>query len=201
MARILVYTSPSRGHLFPMMALVLELQRRGHEVAVRTLAADVDLVRAQGVEARAVDRRLEAVAGDDWQAGNPREALKAAVRMFTARAAFDGDDLRAAIEQERPDALVVDVNAWGAMSQAEAWGGPWAAFFPYPMPLDSVDTPPFGPGLRPARTVLGRTRDRLLRPLLVGTLEKIMTPGVNALRTERGLPRSPASTTSSALPR
>ncbi len=188
MARILVYTSPSRGHLFPMMALVLELQRRGHEVAVRTLAADVDLVRAQGVEARAVDRRLEAVAGDDWQAGNPREALKAAVRMFTARAAFDGDDLRAAIEQERPDALVVDVNAWGAMSQAEAWGGPWAAFFPYPMPLDSVDTPPFGPGLRPARTVLGRTRDRLLRPLLVGTLEKIMTPGVNALRTERGLP-------------
>jgi hypothetical protein len=29
----------------------------------------------------------------------------------------------------------VDVNAWGALTEAEAWGGPWAAFFPYPMPL------------------------------------------------------------------
>ena len=49
MARILVYTSPARGHLFPMMALALELKSRGHEVSVRTLAADVDLVRRQGL--------------------------------------------------------------------------------------------------------------------------------------------------------
>src|SRR5918912_546497 len=118
MARILVYTSPARGHLFPM----------------------------------------------------------------TARAPFDGEDLRGAIAQANPDALVVDVNSWGAMTEAEAWGGPWAAFFPYPMPLDSVDAPPFGPGLRPARTAIGRTRDKLLRPLIVGTMEKTLTPGMNELR-------------------
>jgi MGT family glycosyltransferase len=187
MSRILVYTSPARGHLFPIMALALELKRRGHEVTVRTLAADVELVRAQGIAAAAVDPRVEAIAGDDWKTTNPREALKSAVRMFTERARFDGEDLRTAIAQERPDALVVDVNSWGAMTEAEAWGGPWAAFFPYPMPLDSVDAPPFGPGLRPARTVLGRTRDRVLRPVIVGTMEKIMTPGMNELRAARGL--------------
>jgi MGT family glycosyltransferase len=187
MSRILVYTSPARGHLFPIMALALELKRRGHEVTVRTLAADVELVRAQGVAAAAVDPRVEAIAGDDWKTTNPREALKSAVRMFTRRARFDGEDLRTAIAQERPDALVVDVNSWGAMTEAEAWGGPWAAFFPYPMPLDSVDAPPFGPGLRPARSVLGRTRDRLLRPVIVGTMEKIMTPGMHELRAARGL--------------
>src|SRR3954471_21943496 len=104
MSRILVYTSPARGHLFPMMALVLELTARGHEVAVRTLAADVDLVRAQGVGAAAVDPRVEAIAGDDWKATNPREALKSAIRMFTERARYDGEDLRAAIAQEKPDA-------------------------------------------------------------------------------------------------
>ncbi len=187
MSRILLYTSPARGHLFPMTALALELKRRGHAVAVRTLAADVDLVRAQGLTAAAVDPRIEAIAGDDWQATNPRDALKSAVRMFTARAPLDGADLGAAIEQEQPDALVVDVNAWGAMTEAEAWGGPWAAFFPYPMPLDSVDAPPFGPGLRPARTILGRTRDRLLRPIVVGAMEKLFVPGMNELRSSRGL--------------
>jgi MGT family glycosyltransferase len=187
MSRILVYTSPARGHLFPLMALVLELKARGHDLAVRTQAADVELVRSQGVRAAAVDPRVEAVAADDWQARNPRAALKASVRTFTARAPHDGADLRAAIDQERPDAVVVDVNAWGAMTEAEAWGGPWASFFPYPMPLDSLDTPPFGPGLPPARGALGRTRDRLLRPVLVGTLEKIMRPGMNELRTARGL--------------
>jgi len=187
MSRILVYTSPARGHLFPMTALALELRGRGHEVAVRTLASDVDLVRAQGLDAAPVDPRVEAIAGDDWKVTDPRAALKAAVRMFTARAPFDGADLRAAIEQERPDALVVDVNAWGALTEAEAWGGPWAAFFPYPMPLDSVDAPPFGPGLRPARTVLGRTRDRLLRPVVVGTMERLFVPGMNELRAAHGL--------------
>ena len=187
MSRILLYTSPARGHLFPMMALALELKSRGHEISVRTLAADVDLVRAQGLNAAAVDPRVEAIAGDDWRTTNPREALKSSVRMFTQRARFDGEDLRSAIAQEQPDALVVDVNSWGAMTEAEAWGGPWAAFFPYPMPLDSVDAPPFGPGLRPAHTVIGRTRDKLLRPVIVGTMEKILVPGMNELRTARGL--------------
>jgi UDP:flavonoid glycosyltransferase YjiC (YdhE family) len=85
MSRILVYTSPARGHLFPMTALALELRGRGHEVAVRTLASDVDLVRAQGLDAAPVDPRVEAIAGDDWKVTDPRAALKAAVRMFTAR--------------------------------------------------------------------------------------------------------------------
>lgn len=187
MSRVLVYTSPARGHLFPMMALVLELKARGHDVAVRTLAADVDLVRAQGVACEAVDARVEAIAGDDWEAKNPRAALRSAVRMFTRRARHDAPDLKSAISQEQPDAVVVDVNSWGAMTEAEAWRGPWAALFPYPMPVDSVDAPPFGPGLRPARTVLGRTRDRLLRPLVVGTMEKLLVPGMNELRAARGL--------------
>src|ERR1041385_4192750 len=99
MSRILMYTSPARGHLFPMTALALELKSRGHDISVRTLAADVDLVRAQGLPAAPVDARVEALAGDDWKTRNPREALKSSVRMFTKRARFDGADLRSAIEQ------------------------------------------------------------------------------------------------------
>ena len=42
MARILAYTSPARGHLFPLTPILGELRRRGHEIVLRTLACEVD---------------------------------------------------------------------------------------------------------------------------------------------------------------
>jgi UDP:flavonoid glycosyltransferase YjiC (YdhE family) len=39
MARVLAYTSPARGHLYPLTPILDELQSRGHEISVRTLAA------------------------------------------------------------------------------------------------------------------------------------------------------------------
>jgi len=139
-------------------------------------------MRSRGFDAEPVSERIEAIAHDDWRAKNPRDGLAHAVRVFGARAEFDGPDLRGAISMERPDALIVDINSWGALAAAEAWGGPWAAFCPYPLALRSRDVPPFGPGLAPARGPLGRWRDRLLRPLVLGTVEKIMLPPLNGVR-------------------
>ena len=39
MARILLYTSPASGHMFPPVPTALELSARGHEIIVRTGAA------------------------------------------------------------------------------------------------------------------------------------------------------------------
>ncbi|HET7325792.1 MAG TPA: hypothetical protein VFJ14_00755, partial [Nocardioidaceae bacterium] len=102
---------------------------------------------------------------EDWRGGNPRAALAIAVRGFCDRAEYDAADLRAAIAAEAPDAVLVDVNSWGALAAAEHWGGPWAIFCPYPLALHSRDVPPFGPGLPPARGQAGRLRDQMLRPL------------------------------------
>jgi len=52
MASILVYTSPARGHLFPALGIALELQRRGHEIHVRTLAEEAERVRTLARVAR-----------------------------------------------------------------------------------------------------------------------------------------------------
>ena len=49
--RILAYTSPARGHLFPVTPILDELQRRGHDVALRTLASQVESQRARGFDA------------------------------------------------------------------------------------------------------------------------------------------------------
>ena len=123
----------------------------------------------------------------DWRARNPREGLAAAAGIFVARAKYDAPDLRQAIADERPDALLVDINCWGALAAAEAWGGRWASFCPYPLVLSSRDAPPFGPGLPPARGPLGRLRDRLLRPLVMGTIERSMLPALNRVRSHLGL--------------
>ena len=188
MPRILAYTSPGRGHLFPLTPILDELRRRGHQIALRTLAAEVPSMQARGFEAAPISDRVEAIQHDDWRAGNPRAALARAVRIFAQRAEHDAGDLRRAIDEERPDAVLVDVNAWGALAAAEAWAGPWAVFCPYPLPLRSRDVPPFGPGLPPAHGPLGRLRDRLLRPVVFGMLERTMIPPINQIRAGLGLP-------------
>ena len=45
MSRILAYTSPARGHLYPLTPILIELCSRGHEVSVRTLSSQVELMR------------------------------------------------------------------------------------------------------------------------------------------------------------
>ena len=77
--------------------------------------------------------------------------------------------------------------SWGAAAVAERWGGPWAQWFPYPLPVSSRDVPPFGLGLAPATGPAGRLRDRVLRPLLTGTMEKATLPELNVTREKLGV--------------
>jgi UDP:flavonoid glycosyltransferase YjiC (YdhE family) len=187
MSRILAYTSPGRGHLYPITPILDELRRRGHEISLRTLASEVALALSRGFHAAPISPNIEAIEHDDWRARNPRAALVNAMRIFAARARHEAPDLRKAIAEERPDALLVDINCWGAMAAAEAWGGRWSSFCPYPLPLSSPDAPPFGPGFRPARGPLGRMRDRLMRPLVTGVFERAMLPPLNLVRRDLGL--------------
>jgi MGT family glycosyltransferase len=188
MSRILAYTSPARGHLYPVTPVLDELQARGHQIVLRTLASQADLMRDRGFDAAPVDPAIEAIVIDDYLARTPLGAQKRAMRMFGRRAGHDAADLQRAIGQAAPDALLVDINAWGAMAAAEAWGGPWASWCPFPLPLPSRDAPPFGPGLKPASGPGGRLRDAVLRPVVFGSLMRIVLPRVNQVRDRVGVP-------------
>ena len=182
MARVLAYTSPARGHLYPVVPILDGLAGRGHQIAIRTLASQVTLMRDRGFAAAPISTRVEGLVHDDYKARTPQGSLKRGVAKFAARAEYEVTDLHAAIEAEQPDVLLVDAMSWGASAVAAAWGGPWAQWFPYPLPVPSRDVPPFGPGLRPASGSLGRLRDRVLRPLLLSSMQKIFLPSVNAAR-------------------
>jgi MGT family glycosyltransferase len=189
LSRVLAYTAPSRGQLFPLIPILEELRRRGHQVVLRTLASEVEAMHGLGFEAAPIAPEIEALAMEDWRAGNPVGAVVRAARTICARAQHDARDLSRAIEREAPDAVLVDVLAWGALSAAEAWGGPWACCSPFPLPLSSRAGPPAGPGLRPARGPLGRLRDRLGQPLFSAGFDRLFLPHVNAVRQNLGLRR------------
>lgn len=185
--KILAYTSPARGHLYPLIPILVELRRRGHEVAVRTLAAEVADVCGLGLAAAPIDPRIEAIAHDDYRAKSAVAALKRSTAVFTGRAVYEPDDVASAIGEVRPDVLIVDTNCWGAAAAAERSGLPWVSFLPYPAPLPGAGVPPFGPGFTPAHNRAGRGRDRLLTPLITGAVERSIRTPLNDVRRSQGV--------------
>jgi UDP:flavonoid glycosyltransferase YjiC (YdhE family) len=186
MATILAYTSPAFGNLYPIIALLIDLQRRGHRIVLRTLADGVSTGNDLGFGSSPIDPRIEAAEMTDWMAPNSGAALTVALGIFGDRAAYEVEDLRGAIAADRPDALVIDANCWGAAALADAGSVPWVSFWPFTPFLRSRGVPPFGPGLRPWPGLLGRLRDEALRPLVTRTLEKAMLGPLNAVRDAAG---------------
>lgn len=177
--KVLCYTSPARGHLFPTVPVLLELQRRGHEVVTRTLGAGVPALRALGLKADSISPEIESIEMNDYEALGPQASIKRAVLVFTRRARIEVPEVRKLIAEERPDLVLVDSNSWGAAAVAEASGLPWASLQHFPTPMPSEDVPPFGPGLRPMNGALGRARNRVLAPILIGAVERTFLPPLN----------------------
>jgi len=185
--KILAYTSPARGHVYPPVPTLLELQRRGHEVTVRTLWSEVEALRKAGLSASPMAASIEAREMDDWRGSNQLTQLHRALLTFVDRAEREVPDLMEAIEADRPDAVLVDVNSWGAQAAAEASGLPWAVFAPYPLPIPSSYAPPFGMGLKPMAGVLGRVRDRSLLMVSLLGWNRVL-PRLNRVRAGAGAP-------------
>jgi MGT family glycosyltransferase len=187
MARILAYQSPTEGHVFPSTGMLLELAERGHEVHTRTLSSQVENLAALGLHAAPVDPRLEEIELEDWRERSQIEGMKRVVEFYDRTAEIDLPDMKHAVEEVQPDALIVDVQSEGAAAVAEASGLPWAMYCPYPPAIPSVDAPPHGQGLKPARGPLGRMRDRVLH----GYAHRFARPHLahrNRLRATLGLP-------------
>jgi MGT family glycosyltransferase len=187
MSVVLAYVDAVPGRLYPLVATLLELARRGHDVRVRCGVDDVERLRAAALDAHPLRLEIERFEPDDWRARTRFGALSSGLGQFGERARFQLLDLQQAIEAEQPDVLFVDEGAWGAAAAAERSGLPWAFSIVSPVPLASRDAPPFGLGLAPRRDRRGRLRDRLVKPLTLGTLERVIAKHMNPLRAELGL--------------
>ncbi len=185
MSTILAYTSFSRGHLYPMMDLLIELRERGHRVVVQTLASERAHVEGAGLEHRPISGAIEALELRDHEGSNPLEQFRITIDTWLRRAPHEVQDLTESASDVNPDFLLVDANALGASVFAETGNIPWALHMPYPLPTASRDAPVFGPGFAPPRSGLGRARDSFVRWVMNRALSG-QVRRLNAFRREFG---------------
>lgn len=176
------------------LGVVRRLVRRGHQVTVLgedTMAEEVAPLGArfrrwQTAPNRA-SRRPEDDPLRDWECRTPFHLFKRVLdRQLVGPAPAYAADVTAAIEQERPDAVLCSGFAIGAAIGAEASGVPFATMLPNIYMLPARGMPPLGLGLAPARGPLGRARDKTIRR--VNTV--LMDTGVrrlNQVRADHGL--------------
>jgi MGT family glycosyltransferase len=166
MNTILIYTSPARGHLYPIMDIAIGLRSEGHRVVMQTIASEKDNVIAEGIEYRPISVEIEKLVLEDYKITNPINQIKSTFARWLSRAPYEVEDLRNSCAEIVPDLLIVDVNTWGASAFAEAEGRPWVMFMPYLLPVPSPDTPAYGPGFPPPRNSLERLRDKTVRGIM-----------------------------------
>jgi UDP:flavonoid glycosyltransferase YjiC (YdhE family) len=187
MSRFLAYVSPAVGHTLPLVPGLLELQRRGHEVHVMTAPTLVGVLRGAGLDASSVAPSVTDVPVTDYLSTTDADRLRAGHVDLMERGQHDGPDLARAIASYRPDAVLVDTNAYGARVQAEVSGLPWATLLPSVLPVPGAGIPPYGLGIRPRRGPYGWVRDRVVMKLMLRVFGKAILPGLNELRRDAGL--------------
>jgi MGT family glycosyltransferase len=186
--KVLAYTSPARGHLSPMMGPLLELRRRGASVHLRTLASQLEAVRAAGLEASAIDPAIEAIPHDEHEARHQLEAGQRSFRTLRRRAPLEVPDLEAALAEVEPDVVLLDSTTFGARALAERLGIPYAESRPSLLEDQAPGSPPFGLGLQPLGGLVGRARDSALGGVSTWFDRHARLPTVNAGRAAAGLP-------------
>ena len=187
MKTALIYTSPARGHLFPIMDISIKLKNKGYEVIVQTLSAEKENVENEEIKHLPIHAEIESLELEDFRENNPLAQIKSAFSSWLSRAPYEIEDLKKSYAQHNPDLLIVDANTWGAGAFAEAQGKPWVMFMPYCLPIPSPDTPAFGPGFSPPVNAIHRLRDRIFDGIVQRSLKSIMSK-LNALRSELQLP-------------
>jgi len=175
MKTILIYTSPARGHLYPMMDVAIELRKKGFNVLVQTLSSEKEHVEKEGITHLSISSEIESLELQDYNESNPISQFKSAFRSWLSRAPHEIEDLKESCNKFNPDLLIVDVNTWGAGAYAESENDPWVMFTPYCLPISSSDTPAFGPGFSPPTNVIHRIRDRIVEMLVQKAVKPVIS--------------------------
>jgi UDP:flavonoid glycosyltransferase YjiC (YdhE family) len=208
MSRFLIATLPADGHLSPLLPLVAELTRRGHEVLWMTGAAKRARVEATGAAFLPFLDAWDLDFGDLDAAFPGRADAKGVARFkFDMREIFikmvpdQISDLQRHVANVQPDLLIVEPTFGGAAAALEQQCGlPWATFGIGALMMPSADAPPFGLGLAPmSKGPLNRARNRVLNALIDRTLFRSVDADYRAMCARTGIVPNPDGLFASAL--
>lgn len=184
------------GTVPPELGVVTRMVHRGHRITVLAEETMRDAVINTGAEYRAwaplpaaADSEPAHLAYRDWETNNPLLLAKGmADHLLVGPAAAQARDLVEEITSERPARVVTSFTAFGAMAAAESEDVPFDVLIPNIYPVPVPDRPPMGTGLKPARTGVGRLRDRVVGAISTRVMGHFVLPRLNAVRADLGLP-------------
>ncbi len=195
MARFLVATYPSPGHVGPAAAVVEELTGRGHEVRWYTGRGFAEVVAKSGAQFCAMPQTL------DWDYNNlnaafpGRDNLKGfkqnqfdLTEMFVRPLREHLLALKALLVEEPAEVFVSHTIFYGGGWLHEMGGPPNATLGDTCLTYPSRDTAPPGMGLAPRDDWVGHMRNRALHAMGRGTFFPPIAKAARKVRSDLGLP-------------
>ncbi|MFL5733708.1 MAG: glycosyltransferase [Chloroflexia bacterium] len=194
MARLLIATMPITGHVQPAVPIARKLVMNGHDVRWYTgkrFQSRVEAVGARFVPMKAAydfnDLKLnEAFPGRSRLKDFPQ--LKFDLQhIFGDAGTGQVSDLQEVLNEFPADAILCDTGFAGARLLHELGGPPWAVFSISALTVSSRDTAPFGLGILPDRSAIGRIRNHALNALVNKVLFRDVSNNYNKTRASLGL--------------
>ncbi|MCP4359827.1 MAG: glycosyltransferase [Chloroflexi bacterium] len=193
MARILMLTVSVPGHVNTGLPLARKLVERGHEVRWYTSPRFQRKIEATGA------RFLPFQRGDDFDTEEFPEraqlqgmaALKWDIRMMIDTSVDYVADGMEILETYHADLILADSAMLAGSFLSEKSDLPYAVYHPFPLTISSQDTAPFGPGLPPSTSFLGRLRNRLLNWFIFRVVLRDTNRYANEARAKLDLPPMP----------
>jgi MGT family glycosyltransferase len=196
MSRILVATVSAVGHIAPLLPLARELVRRGHDLqwySGRKYASRIEATGARFVSF------TQAFDYDDLKIDSEfpgRAELKGLDQLrFDLKHVFidatPGQlaDIESITRGWRPDVLLADAVMLGASFAHEKLDIPLVMVSVVPCVLRSRDTAPFGLGMAPSGTLLGRLRNVALNQIIEHFVFRGVQQHWQRTRASVGLPK------------
>jgi MGT family glycosyltransferase len=198
MARFLVATYPSPGHVNPAAAVVRELTGRGHEVRWYTGSRFAELVADTGARFCPMAESLEWDYNDLNSSFPGRADLKGLkqnqfdlAEIFVRPLRHHLPALAALLKEEPADVFVSHTIFLGGGWLREMGGPPNASLGDTCLTYPSTEVAPYGMGLPPRGGWTGRLRNRALRAIIRATFLPPVTKAAREVRAELGLPPVP----------
>jgi MGT family glycosyltransferase len=193
MSRILFTTMPFAGHLRPGLPIAQALAEAGHEVAWYSGAKYAHLVRRIGVRVFPMSPELDL---EDTSIEAARDGKKPGlgtlkrdiVEIFINPVPGWVEEIDTVLDEFRPDVIVAEHGFMAGPMAGERRGIPSVVFNVSPLGISSVDTAPFGMGLLPSSSPLGRVRNRTLNWAIRNLLFAECQRAAEQARARLGLP-------------
>lgn len=194
MARILVGSVPVVGHINPLVPVVRALVARGHEVCWYTGSKYRSKVEATGAQFAGMTHARDYDDAEVDREFPGRTQLRGVAQLkfdmkhvFIDNGAGQMRDMQEIARSFSPDAVFCEAGTFGGVFYSESSGVPSILLGVIPLARSSIDTAPFGLGLAPSASTLGRIRNRALNWAVEHLLFRDVQQHWNAMRKQLGL--------------